>query len=913
VEQTIEFLKRIYGGFERHGDSVFVITYLWKTPKEEAKVNPKTFRYLVSDIPNIDWGPHIKANDEGWDIYFGSALRTPELLNRPGGSRGIVKDCTISTCLATDIDFFCKGAHKEESLPLDIEEAAGVIGKLPDPSIIVDSGYGVHLYHLYTDDVLLTDKKERAQYSKERKKTQSVFEKELKRNKWGHDGTWSIDRIWRLPGFKNHKLRDFDPTATPRKVTVLYGLEGEITKYDQQSLIPAKQTKKASAPPTAVKVPQGPKAIAYKAGSVDKLREALVAYGDKYHDDAVEAAASPDEDIRDSAEDIARRAWYIKQLLAGESIEEKGNRDIALTVLCGIICRLTPDTDEFTDEDLKYIVGGIFEKSLIAWAEDDEDTDLKREMEKVIDKLQRLKANDAENRTTGLLGLRKALNQFTRESEDGPLGEASADELSEAELLRFGLIIHGTFVYCWDWVKSRYFLRASKSRDDLRQIIRACWPEDDTTCPFMHSFVNEEGRAVDMPTDYLFRQFGSTAEESYFSFLEPQTCYNHKEREFVINPAPWRFTEARFDPEIDKWLKLLGGEENYDLLCDWLAGVTKLDRPCAALYLDGPPGCGKSLFAHGAAQLWATRAPLYEQIVKNFNSALMKCPVILIDEGFVGTDVKNPTMLMRRLIAQDSHSVNVKFGPQLCLENHLRFIVAANNDSVFLTGKEERLSENDSRAMAERIAYVKIDEAARDFFIEHNKGNRLTNRWLGKEGIFARHILWLRNKRNLADTGRFLVEGKNSKMHDQFVFQGNERNLVFEWLVRFCEAPMILNARAVKGILAAEIGNGIVGVNTQLMKDNWGEFSQDKKDSLDHSHLLRHLKSLSHQEGTIVVRVGDALVRYWAIPISLILSYAESYDIGDIERIKKHAERDREVTKRIVNSKNYKDPEAEIE
>jgi hypothetical protein len=373
-----------------------------------------------------------------------------------------------------------------------------------------------------------------------------------------------------------------------------------------------------------------------------------------------------------------------------------------------------------------------------------------------------------------------------------------------------------------------------------------------------------------MPFDHLFRQFGSDAEDSYFSFLEPQTCYNHQKRHYIINPAPWRFTEARFDPDIDKWLKLLGGEENYDLLCDWLAGVTRLDRPCAAIYLDGPPGCGKSLFAHGAAQIWTTRAPLYEEIVRNFNSGLMECPVILIDEGFLASDVKNPTMLMRRLVAQDNHSVNVKFGPQLKLRNHLRFVVAANNDSVFLTGKEERLSENDSRAMAERIAYVKVGEEATEFFVKNNRGNRLTNRWLGEEGRFAKHVLWLRDNRDLSNTGRFLVEGKNSEMHEQFLFQGNERNLVLEWIVRFCEAPAVLNARHTNGISAAEIGNGIVAINTKLMKDSWKTFCSDR-DALDHSHLLRHIKSLSHQEKTVLVRVGDTTARYWAIPISRIL------------------------------------------
>jgi hypothetical protein len=148
-------------------------------------------------------------------------------------------------------------------------------------------------------------------------------------------------------------------------------------------------------------------------------------------------------------------------------------------------------------------------------------------------------------------------------------------------------------------------------------------------------------------------------------------------------------------------------------------------------------------------------------------------------------------------------------------------------------------------------------------------------------------------------------------MHQQFVFQGNERNLMFEWIVRFSEAPAILNARAPKGIYAAEIGNGIVAVNTKMMKDNWAEFSFDNRDSLDHSHVLRHLKAMSHQEGTIKVRVGGTTVRYWAIPIDLVLSYAESYDIGDLEEIKENSERETEITKNIIQSKNYKDPESE--
>jgi hypothetical protein len=903
--ETVEFLRRIYGGFDRH-DGLFIITHLWKAPKGEPKKHAQTFRYHVSGIPDIDWQPHTQANNEGWDIYFGSALRSVDLLDDPGNSRGGKDDCIISTCLATDLDFACcDGAHKADSLPSSIEEAADVIGKLPDPSILVDSGHGVHPYHVYTEDVVIQNKQQRVQYEKDRKKSQSPYEKELKRRGWKHDGTWTVDRIWRLPGFQNWKLR-FDP----KMVTVLYGLEGEIEKYDQKSLIPKKRevakepTKKLS----QVRVPTG---TPVKASSVDNLRATLVAYREKYHDDAVAAASSADEDERDEAEDIARRSYYLQQLLAGESIEEAGNRDVALTVLCGIVCRLTPDTDEFTEKDLKYIVGDLFEKSLQVWCDEDEDTDLEREMGKVIDKLRRMKAKDAENQGGRIKGLQEALNQFRTEdegeeklSEEVPPTTTAIED--EKQLLKVGLITYGAFTYCFDWRTKGYYPRPAKTKRDFRSMVRKCWPEEDESCPFKHSFITDEGVA-NLPDDQLDRQYGDNAAYSHFSFLSPQTRFDVDTGTYIINPAPWRFDGAQFDPDIDHWLKLLGGEESYDLLCDWLAGVTKLDRACAALYLHGPPGSGKSLFAHGASGLWSKRAPLYEGASGVFNEGIMDSPVVLIDEGFTDPSIKNHSMVMRRLVAQDSHSVNVKFGPKLKLENHLRFVIAANNDSVFLSGKEERQSEDDSRAMAERIAYVRIQETATAFFSKNNRGNRLTDTWM-KGGLFAKHVLWLGQERSLEGRGRFLVEGKTTSMHEQLIFQGNERNLVCEWIVRFAEAPASLTARAASGILPAEIGNGVIIINTKMMKDNWKEFCGDRY-SLDHSHLLRHLKALSHQENSIQVKVGDSVVRYWAISGDRMLSYAESHDIGDIERIRKNAARDQKMTRAVISSKHYKDPE----
>jgi hypothetical protein len=466
------------------------------------------------------------------------------------------------------------------------------------------------------------------------------------------------------------------------------------------------------------------------------------------------------------------------------------------------------------------------------------------------------------------------------------------------------LIIYEEYTYVWDWPNGRYYKKFVKSGRYLKSVLRDCWPEDDASCPFKHSFVDEEGKAVEIAPAQLERIYARAAESSHYSFCVDQTCFDTKDRSLIINPAPYRYTEAAFNTEIDEWLRLLGGDQHYDMLCDWLAGLTHLDRACAALYLDGPPGCGKSLFGIGAAQLWTEDPPLYEHVARNFNEELLNSPLSLIDEG-ISQEIKNASMMMRRLVAQGSHSVNKKNGPLLRLRSHLRFVIAANNDEVLLSGKEEKLSENDARAMSERIIYVKIrDDRARDMFIKKNHGNVLTDSWI-EGGAFAKHVLWLGDNRDLSGRGRFLVQGNTMDMLNKFLFQGDERNLVLEWIVQFCEAPAKIQARTKKSLFAAEIGNGIVLLNTKLMNAAWSVFSGDKN-PLAHSHLLRHVKALSSRSNAVKVWTDEGSARYWVIPLDRIILYAETHDIGDIDRILEFAERDTDLTQKVLNSKQMK-------
>lgn len=905
MEDNQEFLKRFYRYFDLDGFLTIIRIKKFELNNSGEFVKKKrahvvVFKYHISNLKDFDWGSHLDANADGYDIYFGSALRSAAFgALRGSTSRGGANDCSLSTALSLDIDFEQSGAHEASDLPSGLGDVASIIDGGPAPSMVVNSGYGIHLHWVYEEPKVLSSKLIIKDYRNSRKRAHAPYVKAMKDQGWFCDSTFTVDRIWRLPGFLNWKIPE-----KPVLVTVLYGLDDELEKHKFTDLYKHTKTDPRVLPAVSLKDTADVVVAAMpKAYSIENLTDSLKAYGLRYEDQS----RDPGDD--DDPKELLQKASYIKNLLLGESIEEKGNRDFALTKVCGLICHLTSDVDEFSERDLAYIVGELMLPSLQAWVDDsDEDsTDINREIEKAVDKLTRIKAKDTENQDKGLRGLALAFKNRSQrrkkkpcddDSEVDVVEEPADDEPQKQDLLRSGLIKYGNYTYVWDWVNECYYARFVKDQSDLRAVLRDCWPEADKNCLLKHSFTNEDGNVVDIPMSQLERLYSRAAEHSYYSFCKPQTGYETETRSFVINTAPPRYSKPKFDNSIDDWLHSLGGDEHYETLCRWLAGLNHLDKPCAAIYLDGPPGCGKSLFGLGATQLWSKTVPLYESIVQGFNQNMLRTPVSLIDEG-ISMDKKNASMIMRRLIAQGSHSVNMKNGPLLFLEGHLRFVIAANNDEVLLTGREEKLSSDDARAMSERIIYIKIDnDDARNMFIKHNQGNRLTDRWLNK-GSFAKHVLWLGDTIDMSNGGRFLVEGTSSEMRDRMVFQGDERNLVLEWICLFAEAPMKIQAKTKKGAYAAEIGNGVVAVNVKSMKDRWKAFTQDIE-GIDHSHLLRHIKAIATRSKR--VRSGGSNVRYWIIPEKLVLLYAETHDIGDIDRIKIHFNRETDLTLRIVKN-----------
>src|SRR5262249_49917367 len=148
---------------------------------------------------------------------------------------------------------------------------------------------------------------------------------------------------------------------------------------------------------------------------------------------------------------------------------------------------------------------------------------------------------------------------------------------------------------------------------------------------------------------------------------------------FIEAVAPLRKLEPQFDPVIDQWLTLLGGRRA-DVLKDWIAVVTRLDRGCAALYPTGEKRTGETMPATGLAHLWTTDGPCeLGDALSRFNSQLTRCPLIFGDEH---VPAGIPTTHIRKLIASFVHRVERKNLPVFNVKGAIRLILAANNRSL---------------------------------------------------------------------------------------------------------------------------------------------------------------------------------------------------------------------------------------
>ena len=182
---TLEFLEQLYGDVESGW-----LTLWTKHDKKTAWLNV-TNHDLIADT----------AQGADVDIYFGVGISS----RRKAAGRLAVEDITLIPGVWMDIDVAGQD-HKQSNLPADLQTAIEFMNGLPiEPTILVDSGHGLHAYWLFREPWQLDTPEELTAAKILLKNWQVFIRSQAAARGWKFDSTHDLSRVLRLPGTVNYK------------------------------------------------------------------------------------------------------------------------------------------------------------------------------------------------------------------------------------------------------------------------------------------------------------------------------------------------------------------------------------------------------------------------------------------------------------------------------------------------------------------------------------------------------------------------------------------------------------------------------------------------------------------------------------------------------------------------------------
>lgn len=356
------------------------------------------------------------------------------------------------------------------------------------------------------------------------------------------------------------------------------------------------------------------------------------------------------------------------------------------------------------------------------------------------------------------------------------------------------------------------------------------------------------------------------------------TRYDRDTNTLYEAPCPLRPYPAEYHPEVATWLKILCGPhvdktgrnvpDQLPYLVRWLHWLTKLQAPCAALYLCGAADTGKSLLATELAKLWTVDGvTTLETAVASFNDAIMTCPLVFGDE-FVPKDKGDE---IKRFVSERSRPLTRKFMPVARMVGCTRLILAANN--LRFADLYGDLTADDIEAFLDRFVGIELNPEAIDYLRSVDVGA-----WV-REGAIPKFAMWCATELKFEPQGRFLVQGaRENRLHRALVTRTGTRSLFCEWLARFVASPTS-GITMTKGRLL--IADGRILVNVSAVRDAW-ELYQPKVDCPRIGQLNGAVGALSKP-----TRAWVGAQRYQEINLELFGAWAEENDLFDAEGLKK--------------------------
>ncbi len=848
-----EFIKALYPTIpEQCGDCT---VSLWNRQNKESlhvappHANPQKFDDLVKQQVDLNR-----------DVYFGVALRRANLTTK---QRGKVSDCRGIPGLFLDIDIDTgHSTHAAKNLPTTDAQCAEILEGAPDPTGIISSGHGWHVYWLF-DQVHPITYTEQQQISEASEAFQRKIIARGAALGYHVDNTANIDRVLRLPGTINTKAG----LNTPVEAIFFDG-----PRYASlNTLLEAAQVdKRAALAPGS-----------FATANADDVDASLLTPRD------AGTKSQTQEYIRDALSKLhnPESKELMESVLDGKSFAVAGARDQTLQRIASIIAYIAPDRDpgELAQE--------ILYDSLATFQPDDQGKYTQQDrVEWAAEKIARAQEDARRDRVVGErhnAALAEVLLKQARSAprRDQRLGPANQGPYTDHEIASFAGQ-QGTTPQNFSkrWIiqkgQSYYVYINGDYQLPLTQLELDVSLPRDLSPAVANGFITldtqtAKGEPRRKNTKEILSDYASVARSVVTRLDIGFSYYDEDTQTFFEASCPIRPLAPLYNKDVETWLILLGAQKA-DKLQDWVATVTNLTKQSSALYLQGPPGTGKSLLSAGLARLWHRGGPTeLVRVLGDWSGDMARCPLIVADEqipsGFKG---QRTSAELRSLIGNSSRTLTRKYLANSDLVGAVRLILSANNADMLVF--EETLSQADLEAVAGRFLHISGDTKAA---LHLNAID--TTGWVDDD-IIAKHALWMKDNRTVSHGRRFIVEGSARDVSKQLATRGGVAGRVAEWLVRYlCETPTSSLAAKQSSPQQSDmvrVGNGRYLVNTNAIVTFWEQYAKSKQVPST-PQVGAALRNLSGRQ----IKAGKK--RYFEIDIEAISSWSEANLIGSADMI----------------------------
>jgi hypothetical protein len=379
--------------------------------------------------------------------------------------------------------------------------------------------------------------------------------------------------------------------------------------------------------------------------------------------------------------------------------------------------------------------------------------------------------------------------------------------------------------------------------------------------------LNSKGQLVPKNERELLHEYSTVAKKTIADLSATKTRYDWVEKTLIEAPCPLRRLTPAFSPEVDQYLRLLGAESQEQLL-DWVALVTKLEKPCAALFLYGASGTGKSLLWSGLTRLWTLGAATsLEHVLSDFNDGLKESPLAVADEQIpYSAQKEGGSAQLRSVIQEYSRALKEKFKGHASLLGALRVIITANNKG--LLAFKESLNNHDIQAIRVRFLSINVGPEAAQYLV--GLGVKRRDRFVLDDEI-AKHALWLRDNRQVETNTRFLVQGTDDTFSESLVANARMGSAVLHWLTCYLQNPFKLDAQAECLI---RIYEGRLLVTARALVENWETYVTNTDPRIADVHKIS--EALSGMSDPKKKQLSDATQKptnYWRIETKYLLRW----------------------------------------